>query len=80
MFRDFAHHTAWTDAMRSGRDYIGLIEYQPKDPGASVQVLWVIGPGCACESDAETLADNMLEQIADITRDGDVVYQDGVRL
>lgn len=80
MFRDFQHHTAWTDAMCDGQRYVGLIEYQPKRPGSPVQVLWVIRPDCACASEAETAADDMLREISDITRDGQVIYSDGVAL
>ncbi|MBM7061910.1 hypothetical protein JQX08_14460 [Pseudomonas sp. UL073] len=80
MFKDFPHHVAWTDAMRDGPRYIGLIEYQPKRPGSRVNVLWVVLPDCACEAEAETAADDMLREIRDITRDGQVIYSDGVAL
>ncbi|BCD88438.1 hypothetical protein PSm6_48450 [Pseudomonas solani] len=80
MFRDFKHCTAWTDAMREGQNYVGLIEYQPKREGAGVRVLWVLTPGCVCENEAETAADNMLREIRDITVEGSVIYSDGVAL
>ncbi|UQY35188.1 hypothetical protein K8U54_01405 [Pseudomonas fulva] len=80
MFRDFKGCIAWTDAMKDGQHYVGLIEYQPKCAGAAVQLLWVPALGSVCESEAETAADNMLRQIRDITIDGDVIYRDGVAL
>ncbi|MCY1296417.1 hypothetical protein D9M68_280550 [compost metagenome] len=80
MFRDFKHYTAWTDAVRDGPRYVGLIEYQPKRAGGRVRVLWVILSDCACESEAETAADDMLRAIRDITRDGRVIYRDDVAL
>lgn len=80
MFKNFQHHIAWTDAMNDGHRYVGLIEYQPKQAGADVQVLWVVGLDCVCESEAETAADNMLEQIRDITAEGQVIYRDEVAL
>ncbi|MHA6493112.1 hypothetical protein ACX0MV_07675 [Pseudomonas borbori] len=80
MFKDFKHYTAWTDAMENDQGYVGLIEYQPKCPGASVHVLWVIAPGCVCANDAETAADQMLREIRDITAMGRVIYSDGVML
>ncbi|MGY4532014.1 hypothetical protein ACVW0Y_001130 [Pseudomonas sp. TE3786] len=80
MFRDFDTCIAWTDAMKEGHNYVGLIEYQPKRMGAEVRVLWVIVPGCVCENEAETAADNMLREIADITQLDRVTYSDGVML
>jgi hypothetical protein len=80
MFKDFKHYTAWTDAMKDGQAFVGLIEYQPKRPGARVRILWVVTPDCVCEDEAETAADNMLDQIRDITPEGTVIYQDDVSL
>lgn len=60
--------------------YIGLIEYSPKQAGGMVNILWVIAPNSACESDAENTANKMLEQIDEITLSGDVIYSDGVLL
>ncbi len=80
MFKEFKHYTAWTDAMKSERGYVGLIEYQPKCPGATVQVLWVISPSYLCATDAETAADRMLKEICDISLVGRVIYSDGIML
>lgn len=80
MFKDFPHYIAWTDSMKSDDGFVGLIEYQPKRRGAQVNVLWVVAPNCVCASEAETLADNMLQEISDITVEGNVVYSDGVNL
>ena len=80
MVREFEHHIAWTDAMRYGCGYAGLIGYQRKFNGELTRVLWVIGPNIACESDAETSAEKMLDQIAEITCFGRVIYTDGVML
>lgn len=80
MFKEFPHYIAWTDIMKSDWGFVGLIEYQPKRCGAHVNVLWVVGPKCVCATEAETLADNMLEEISDITAEGSVIYSDGVAL
>jgi hypothetical protein len=80
MFKEFKHYTAWTDAMKSERGYVGLIEYQPKCPGACVHVLWVISPSYACANDAEIAADRMLKEIYDISLIGRVIYSDGIML
>lgn len=80
MFKEFSHHIAWTDIMKSERGFIGLIEYQPKRSGAHVNVLWVIGLDCICATEAEIMADKMLQEISDIRPDGRVVYSDGVAL
>lgn len=80
MFKDFKHYTAWTDAMESEQGYIGLIEYQPKCPGATVHVLWVISPGCRCANAAERAAAYMLQEIHDINAIGRVIYSDGIML
>lgn len=80
MFKDFPHYIAWTDIMKSDNRFVGLIEYQSKRRGAHVNVLWVVAPTCVRASEAETLADNMLQEISDITREGSVIYSDGVKL
>lgn len=80
MFKDFSYYTAWTDIMKADKGFIGLIEYQSKCQGSPVNVLWVIASDCVCEDEAEALTDAMLEQITDITRSGQVIYNDGVAL
>ena len=80
MFKEFDHHIAWTDIMKSDHGFVGLIEYQPKRTGTEVNVLWVIGVTCVCATEAEIMADNMLQEISDICADGRVVYSDGVAL
>lgn len=80
MFKDFSHYTAWTDIMKSDDGYVGLIEYQSRRQGSPVHVLWVIAPDCICEDEAEAVTDAMLQQISDITRNGKVIYSDGVML
>lgn len=80
MFKEFAHHIAWTDIMQSDRGFVGLIEYQPKKFGAQVNVLWVVGAKCICATEAEILADNMLQEISEIRPDGRIIYSDGVPL
>ena len=80
MFKDFSHHIAWTDTMKSGDTFIGLIEYQSKTCGASVQVLQVISPDCICANEAEYAADKMLQQIHTISENDEIIYSDGIRL
>lgn len=80
MFKDFGNHIAWTDTMEDEQGFIGLIEYQPKQCGEHVRVLWVVSPGCVCANEAECLADNMLQEIADISVDDQIIYSDGVAL
>lgn len=80
MFKEFSHYTAWTDVMKTEGNFVGLIEYQSKRRGSPVNVLWVIASDCVCEDEAEAVTDAMLEQIADITRSGQVVYSDGITL
>jgi hypothetical protein len=80
MVKQFANYIAWTDAMKEGQNYVGLIEYQHKLPYSLVHALWVIDPRLTNESDAEIAAMTMLEQIYEIA-DGDrVIYSDGVAL
>lgn len=80
MFKEFSHHIAWTDIMKYESGFVGLIEYQPKRNNSKVHVLWVMGANAVDAIAAEVLADNMLEEIADIRPDGRVVYSDGVIL
>ena len=80
MFKDFSHYIAWTDIMKSDGGFVGLIEYQSRRQGSSVNVLWVIASDCVCEDAAEAVTDAMLEQISNITRAGKVIYSDGVSL
>lgn len=80
MVKEFSNHIAWTDAMKEGQGYIGLIEYQHKLPFSMVHALWVIDPRLTNEDDAELAAMNMLEQIYDITDTDRVIYNDGVAL
>lgn len=80
MVKEFSHHIAWTDAMREGFSYVGLIGYQRKSPFAIVHVLWVINPSLTGEDEAEFAAISMLEQICEITESDNVVYRDGVAL
>lgn len=40
MFKEFSSHIAWTDSMKDKRNFVGLIEYQRKQVGGSVQLLW----------------------------------------
>jgi hypothetical protein len=80
MVKEFPHHIAWTDAMREGCNYVGLIEYQRKLPCARVHVLWVFSPYEAGADEAEGAAINMLEQICEITDGDNVIYSDGVAL
>ncbi len=80
MVKEFPHHIAWTDAMRDGGRFVGLIEYQRKLPCAMVHVLWVVSPMLKGEDEAEFAAVNMLEQICEITDSDNVIYSDGVAL
>lgn len=80
MFKDFLHYIAWTDIMKSDQGFVGLIEYQSRRQGSPVNVLWVVAPDCVCEDEAEAVTDAMLQQISNITRNGTVIYSDGVAL
>ncbi|WP_039917341.1 hypothetical protein [Cellvibrio mixtus] len=80
MVKEFEHHIAWTDAMKYGPGYAGLIGYQRKFSGDLAHILWVLGPNLICEQDAENSAEKMLDQISEITCFGRVVYADGVML
>lgn len=80
MYRDFQHCRAWTDAMYDRGRYVGLIEFQPRQHGAAVTLLWVFAPGSTSESEAERAAWRMLEHVHDISADGQVWFDDGVAL
>ncbi|GGY71822.1 hypothetical protein GCM10011613_15890 [Cellvibrio zantedeschiae] len=80
MVKEFANHIAWTDAMREGYSYVGLIEFQRKLPCSIVHALWVINPHSMDEFEAETAAIAMLEKIDEITDADKVIYCDGVAL
>lgn len=80
MVKEFHHYIAWTDAMEYENGYAGLIGYQRKNTGAPAHMLWVIAPNLTSTADAEESADEMLENIQDITRFGRVIYGDGVML
>lgn len=80
MVKEFARHIAWTEVVKEGCRYIGLIEYQKRAPCAMVHELWVLGPHVNDELDAELAAITMLENIREITDYDDVIYSDGVAL
>lgn len=80
MIKEFANHIAWTDAMREGYNYVGLIEFQRKLPCSVVHALWVINPHLMDEYEAEVAAIAMLEEIYEITDSDKVIYSDGVAL
>lgn len=80
MVREFPRHIAWTEVVKEGCKYVGLIEYQRRAPCSMVHVLWVIGPHVVDELDAEMAATFMLESIREITDYDDVIYSDGVAL
>jgi hypothetical protein len=85
MIREFEYHIAWTDVMKEGRNFIGLIEFQRKLPcplvqTSWVQALWVFNLRRMNELEAENAAADMLEKIDEITPNGKVIYCDGVAL
>lgn len=80
MVKEFPHYVAWTDAMTYEHGFAGFIGYQSKTPYGIAHILWVIAPNFRSEAEAESSADNMLEQIRDINSFGDVIYTDGVML
>lgn len=84
LVKEFEYHLAWTDVVRNGRSYVGLIEYQRKLARTSsrswVQVLWVYNANAMDAQKAEQAAVAMLSQIHEITRAGQVIYKDGVAL
>jgi hypothetical protein len=80
MVKEFPEYIAWTDAMKEGNHFIGLIEYQRKVPGAEVNILWVMAPNIIEQFDAEKAAVRMLGHIRDISVHGRIIYSDGVAL
>lgn len=80
MFKEFKHHVAWTDAMKSGNGYAGLIGYQRKYGDGSTCILWVYSPHFSGEYDAELSAEKMLRKIVDINYFEQIIYDDGVML
>ena len=80
MFKEFSSWIAWTDSMKENDSFFGLIEYQRKQPGAGVNILWVIALNSTNESEAELMADQVLLQISDINNKGRIIYNDGVML
>lgn len=85
LIKEFENHIAWTDVMKDGRNYVGLIEFQRKLSSSSahsswVQALWVFNSRRMDELEAENAAAAMLEQIYEITPAGRVIYKDGVAL
>jgi len=80
MVKDFCYYTAWTDAMQYENGYAGIIGYQSKSPDGVARMLWVLSPNLTSEAEAERSADNMLQQILNITKFGKVIYSDGITL
>lgn len=80
MVKEFHEYIAWTDAMKEGTNFVGLIEYQRKKPGAEVNILWVMAPNMTEQYDAEKAAVRMLSHIRDISSQGRIIYSDGVAL
>jgi len=80
MVKEFARHIAWTEVMKEGLGFVGLIEYQRRAPCSMVHVLWVVGPHLSDEDHAEMAATAMLENISEITEYDSVIYSDGVAL
>jgi hypothetical protein len=80
MVREFARHIAWTEVMKQGYNFVGLVEYQRNAPCSMVHELCVVGPRYRDEMDAELAANMMLENIREITDSGDVIFSDGIAL
>jgi hypothetical protein len=80
MVKEFTEYIAWTDAMKEGSNFVGLIEYQRKTPGAEINILWVMAPNITEQYDAERAAIRMLSHIRDINSSGRIIYSDGVAL
>lgn len=80
MVKEFPEYIAWTDAMKEGNNFVGLIEYQRKTPGSEVNILWVMAPNITEQFDAEKAAVRMLSHIRDISSHGRIIYSDGVAL
>ena len=80
MVKEFPRHIAWTEVIKEGCKFVGLIEYQKRAPCSMVHVLCVLGPHLNDETDAELAAESMLQNIREITEYDDVIYNDGVML
>lgn len=80
MVKEFARHIAWTEVVKEGCKFVGLIEYQRRAPCSMVHELWVVGPHLNDEDEAEIAAASMLESIRDITESDNIIYSDGVAL
>ncbi len=80
MVKEFPRHIAWTEVVKEGYKFVGLIEYQRRAPCSMVHILWVLGPHLNDENDAELAAELMLQNIREITEYDDVIYSDGVVL
>ena len=80
MVKEFPRHIAWTEVVKEGYKFVGLIEYQRRAPCSMVHMLWVLGPHLNDENDAELAAELMLQNIREITEYDDVIYSDGVVL
>lgn len=80
MIKMFEFYIAWTDAIKFGDVYTGLIGYQSKNCALSANLLWVIGPSIESERAAELAAENMLRQIREINRHERIIFMDGVTL
>jgi hypothetical protein len=80
MVKEFPCHIAWTEVIKEGYKFVGLIEYQRRAPCSMVHELYVVGPHVNDETDAELAAAAMLENIREITDYGDVIFSDGVML
>jgi hypothetical protein len=80
MVKEFPRHIAWTEVMKKGYSFVGVIEYQRNAPCSMVHELCVLGPPCHDEIDAELAANSMLQNIREITDGGDVIFSDSVML
>jgi hypothetical protein len=80
MVKEFPRHIAWTEVIKMGCNFVGLIEYQRRAPCSMVHELWVVGPHLSDEDDAEMAATEMLKNIREITDYDDIIYSDGVVL
>ena len=80
MIKDFQNYIAWTDVKKEGNNFVGCIEYQRKEPGATVDTLWVMASNMTQQLGAEVAAKRMLNHILDININGRIIYNDGVAL
>jgi hypothetical protein len=74
MFKDFSHHTAWTDTMKDALGYAGIIGYHSTKLGAPAHTILILEPEFNSESAAKSHAEKMLEKIKTITRAGELVF------